>query len=507
MNLRSLAVAAAAVAGVVMSPCASAVEQALSADVVVVGAGGAGMAASVKAAENGAKVILLEKNPFIGGGAAFAEGLYGIETEWQRDKNYGLSAAESSKFVQRFHHFKANEKLNRIFMDESKDSLTWLSQHDVKFNAIQVSPAETLTWHVIGQYKDKEHGAAYIAALKDHADKLGVKTMLSTPAQSLIMENGRVAGVKAVDEDGNTITIKTTQVILATGGFGDNPKMIHDILGKDPKRVQSSVPLNKTGDGINMGWAAGADKTSITAVLHPGTEGKGIKFLSNLYVMAWQPFNMWVNNRGERFAPETLTFEFSLAGNAIESQYHNYGWAIFDDAALDYVTTKGVDVGVGVLIPTKTKLSNVRNEIDAAIKAGSESIKKSKNIKDLARQIGVPAEALAASLKSYNAAAHAGYDGEFFKEGQWLRPIEKGTYYALRVQPYYFCTLGGLRVDTGMHVLDKNDKPIPGLYAAGVDAGGLYGDTYTTWTSGHAFGFASWSGQKAAANAVKALKK
>mgnify|MGYP002679170160 FL=1 len=507
MKSVKLTAVTAAVIATAMLPGAWAAEHAMNADVVVIGAGGAGMAASVKAAENGAKVVLLEKNAFIGGGAAFAEGLYGIETEWQRSKNYGLSSAESSKYVQRFHHFKADGKLNRLFMDESAKSLEWLAKHDITFEAIQVSPAETMTWHVIGKYKDTNHGAAYIAALKDHADKLGVKTMVGTPAKSLIMKNGKVAGVKAEDGDGETYTITTSQVILATGGFGDNRDMIRSELHQDPDHVKASVPLNKTGDGIQMAWAAGADRTPMTAVLHPGTEGKGIKFLSNLYVMSWQPFNMWVNNRGERFAPETLTFEFSLAGNAIESQYQNYGWAIFDDAAIDYVNTKGVDVGVGVLIPTKTQLTNLKKELDEAVKMGSDSVKTASSVKALAKKIGVPADALAATYADYNKAARVHYDGDFFKEAQWLRPIDKGNLYAVRVQPYFFCTLGGVRVDRGMHVLDKNDKPIPGLYAAGVDAGGLWSDTYTTWTSGHAFGFAAWSGQKAAENAVKALKK
>lgn len=506
MKHKKLAAALCAMFAVGATSQTWAAEYALDADVVVIGAGGAGMAASVKAAELGAKVILLEKNAFIGGGAAFAEGLYGIESEWQRDKNYGLSAADTSKYVQRFHHFKADAKLNRLFLEESASSLEWLAKHDVKFEAIQVSPAETLTWHVIGKYGNAHHGEAYIKALKDHADKLGVKTMTATPAKSLVMKDGKVAGVKAASKK-DTYTISTSQVIIATGGFGDNPDMIREKLRKDPTRVKSSVPLQKTGDGINMATAVGADETSITAVLHPGTEGKGIKFLANLYTMSWQPFNMWVNTRGERFAPETLTFEFSLAGNAIESQYHNFGWAIFDDAALDYVNDKGVDVGIGVIIPTKTKLTNIRKEIDEAIKADSESIFKAGSIRELAGKIGVPADALVKTHADYNRYAVNGHDPDFFKEGQWMRPINTGSYYALKIRPYYFCTLGGLRIDTGMHVLDKNDKPIPGLYAAGTDAGGLYGDTYTTWTSGHAFGFASWSGQKAAENAVKALGK
>lgn len=478
----------------------------IASDVVVIGAGGAGMAAAVRAAEQGAKVVLLEKNSFIGGGAAFAEGLFGAETEWQRSKNYGFPIADADKYLQRFHHFKANAKLNRKFLEESHNVLNWLAQHDISFEAIQVSPAETMTWHVIGQYGKANHGAAYIAALKDHADKLGVKTLLATPAKEIFEKDGRIAGVKAQSKD-NSYTISAPNVIIATGGFGDSPALLKEKLRVDPARIKSSVPLSKTGDGITMAEALGADSSSSTAVLHPGAEGKGIKFLGNIYTMVWQPFNMWVNTEGERFAPETLTFEFSLAGNAIASQYKNHGWAIFDDAAIQYVNENGTDVGIGVIIPTKTKLTNLQKELNDAVKQDSESVKKASNIRTLAKEIGVPEEALAATLQEYNQAVQNKHDGKFFKDSMWMHPIGKGSLYAVKIQPYFFATLGGLRTDTNMQVLDKNNKPIPGLYAAGVDVGGLYGDTYTTWTSGHAFGFAAWSGYQAATNAVANLKK
>ncbi|HBC69090.1 MAG TPA: FAD-binding dehydrogenase, partial [Sutterella sp.] len=319
-------------------------------------------------------------------------------------------------------------------------------------------------------------------------------------------KNGKVAGVKAKGKN-DTYTITAPNVILATGGFGDNPKLVKELLGYDPARVKSSVPLNKTGDGYLMATAVGADTTKATAVMHHGADGKGISFLGNLYVMSWQPANIWVNNRGERFAPETLAFEFSLAGNAIASQYRNEAWAIFDDAAIDYVKTEGVDVGVGVLIPTMTKLDKLSEEIDAAVAAKSDAVKKAASLDDLAAQIGVPAETLKATVAQYNKAAADQHDGEFFKLAPWMRPVGKGSLYAIKIRPYWFCTLGGLRTDRSLAVLDKADRPIPGLYATGAEVGNVYGDTYTTWTSGHLFGFAAWSGKTAAENAVKSLKK
>ncbi len=506
MSVRALAISLPMAVSLCAATFCNAADLTMSADVVVVGAGGAGMAASVRAAELGAKVILLEKNAFIGGGASFAEGLFGIQTKWQREKNYGLSIAHAAEYLQRFDHFMSDAKLRRLYLDQSAATLDWVARHDVKFEAIQVSPSETLTWHVVGKYKGADHGAAYIKALKDHADKLGVKTLTRTPATELIMKNGKVAGVMAKSPEDN-ITIKASQVILATGGFGDNPELVRKLLGYDPARVKSSVPLNKTGDGYLMATAAGADTTKATAVMHHGADGKGISFLGNLYVMSWQPANMWVNSRGERFAPETLTFEFSLAGNAIASQYKNEAWAIFDDAAIDYVKTQGVDVGVGVLIPTMTKLTKLSDELKAAIDASSDVVKKADSIRALASQINVPAATLEKTFAQYNKAAADQYDGEFFKLPAWMRPIGKGSLYAVKIRPYWFCTLGGIRTDRSMAVLNKNDQPIAGLYATGAEVGNVYGDTYTTWTSGHLFGFAAWSGKTAAEHAVAQLKK
>ncbi|MDL2060194.1 FAD-dependent oxidoreductase [Mesosutterella sp. AGMB02718] len=501
-----LKLAAAGVLGACASVPAWAAAQAVSADVVVVGGGGSGLAAAVRAAELGAKVVLLEKNGVVGGGAAFAEGLFGIESRWQRAKNYGLSIPHAAEYLQRFDHFKSDAKFRRLYLEQSAPTLDWVAQHGVKFEAIQVSPSETLTWHVIGQYKGDQHGAAYVHALADSAAKLGVKTLLSTPAKSLIMKNGRVAGVKAEGAAGE-LDISASAVILATGGFGDNPELVRSLLGYDPARVKSSVPLHKTGDGFLMAKAAGGAQTAATAVMHPGTEGRGIKFLSNLYVMSWQPANLWVNDHGERFAPETLSFEFALAGNAIASQLHSEGWVIFDDAAIDYMKTQGADVGVGVIIPTMTKLPNIRSEINAAIAQGSDAVKSGATAEELARAIGVPPSALKKTLETYNRAAEEKYDGEFFKLTQWLRPIGKGRLYALRLRPYWFCTLGGTRTDRSLRVVDGDDRPIPGLYAVGAETGRMYGDTYTTWTSGHLFGFAAWSGKAAAETALKDMGK
>jgi fumarate reductase flavoprotein subunit len=107
---------------------------------------------------------------------------------------------------------------------------------------------------------------------------------------------------------------------------------------------------------------------------------------------------------------------------------------------------------------------------------------------------------------SYNLAATTHYDEAFNKDRMWTRPLNHGHLYAVKLMPYHFTSVGGLRINTQMSVVNTDDNPIKGLYAGGNDVGGIYSDTYTLWASGHAFGFATYSGRKAAQNALEYIK-
>lgn len=486
---------------------ASAADRMLEADLVVIGAGAAGMPAAVQAAEKGAKVIVLEKNAFVGGGANAAEGLFGVESRWQRAKSIGLTREEMFKYTMEYSHFKADPGLTRDYYWGSAENLEWLASHGMSFDPIAMTPKDAPTWHVIGEYKGQVHGAAYIKCLYDAALKAGAQVLTSTPAKELVLENGRVVGVKATDKDGNTITVKSRATIIATGGFGNSKEKIRDWLGLDPEIFKASVEFNKTGDGIEMAWKAGAEHTPMTLMLHTGIEGNGMQFPGSLYCMSWQPFNLWVNVRGERFVDETEAFSFPNAGNAIAAQKGHTAWAIWDNTSVDYVQTAGIDNGIGVIVPVLDKLATLRDDIRAALEAGNEkTFVSAKSLDELARKTGLPADKLKATVKTYNGYAETGFDLDFMKSRKYLRALEGDTFYAIKIFPFHYTSLGGIRIDRSFRVLDTNDKPIPGLYAAGVDVGGLYGDTYGVWTSGHAFGWSAFSGRHAALEAVKGLK-
>ncbi|MCF0254167.1 MAG: FAD-dependent oxidoreductase, partial [Duodenibacillus sp.] len=273
MNITRRALARTAVAAAVASavPFAFAAQKTLSADLVVVGAGSAGLTAAVQAAEKGAKVILLEKNPFIGGNSQHAEGVFGVESEYNRLRSDTLTREEAWKGLMERHQYMIDANLTRDYVYGSGENAEWLGAHGVKIEVVRMTPWEEATWHVFADYKGIVHGAALIQCFKDHADKLGVQTMTSTPATDLIVKDGAVAGVKAKDEDGNELVINAKAVILASGSFGDDPKLVAEWAHKDPEGWKSCVPINKTGDGILMAMRAGAARGPVGFVGHTGS--------------------------------------------------------------------------------------------------------------------------------------------------------------------------------------------------------------------------------------------
>lgn len=476
-------------------------------DIVVVGVGGAGVSAAVAAAESGARVIALEKQDIPGGSSNFAEGLFAVNTDQQRKEFIDLSAEEAFQYAMHFNRQeRINTKLVRLYLKESTNTIKWLEKNGVEFEVFRMSSHEPKVWHLVKDKGNAHHGAALVQTMTEKAESLGVKIMYNTPATKLIQENGKIKGVEGVDSRGNKVIVNAKAVILATGGFPDSKEKIAEWTKFDPEKVFPSVPLNKTGDGISMAIEAGADTGNFTLMLHPGTQGPGMRPLGSLMAMSWEP-NLWVNKYGERFTDETIVHNFSVAGNAIEGQRDSFIWAIFDEKGIKYVEEKGVETGIGVLVPVTTKLTDIRDEIKSALAAGNTSIAEGSTIEELAKKINVEPKVLRATVDKYNAVKEKNYDEDFVRDPSSIKPITKGKFYALRVQPFFFVSLGGVKINENMEATDKNDKAIKGLYVTGCDAAGLYSDTYTLWTSGSAYSFAATSGRLAGTHAAEFIKQ
>lgn len=479
----------------VLAGYSPAVAQPLSADVVVAGGGAAGLAAAVAAAEGGAKVILLEKMPAPGGTTNFAEGVFAVESRLQREKNISYSRDEAFKYLMEYTHWRANARLARAFIDKSADTIDWLEKHGVKFKEPAANyPGGLMTWHIVDG-----RGKALAQALFVSAKEKGVTVMLNTAGKKLVKDGkGRITGIIA-EGGGKEIQFNTKAVVIATGGFINNKEMLdkYTTFGRDIIPVGN---VNKTGEGIQMAWAAGADAfgTDVLQLYRPGIPGEGPE--SHLNAPARQPY-LWVNQLGDRFCDETVIFSWPYAGNALANQPGRVMYVIFDENTKKYMMEKGIDVGVGVMVPVATKLTKLDGELQRGIDRGFVFVAPS--IKELAGKIKVDAARLQATIDEYNKMADQRQDTLFVKNPKYLQPVRAPRFYAMKALPFALGTLGGIKINHKTEVLDKNQEVIPGLYAAGNDAGGMYGDSYDVVLSGSTLGFAVNSGRIAGENAVK----
>jgi len=230
----------------------------------------------------------------------------------------------------------------------------------------------------------------------------------------------------------------------------------------------------------------------------------GEKPNSQLWAASAQPY-LWINQRGERFCDESIIFRFPYAGNALAKQKGGIMYSIFDEDTKKYLMEKGIPYGLGVFVPVTTKLSLLDTEIQRGVKEGKAFVAGS--LEELATKINVSSKILKATVDENNKTCERNHDHLFAKDPRYLRPVKKGKFYAVKSNFHIFTTLGGIKINQKTEVLDKDDEVIPGVYATGNCAGGLYGETYEVLTTGGSLGFAVNSGRIAGENALKYIGK
>ncbi len=472
-------------------------DQNLEADVVVVGGGGSGITAAYAVAQQGAKsVIVLEKQPAIGGTAKYSEGIFAAESAMQEERNILLPKDEAFKMIMNYSHWRANAQLVRAFVDKSPETVEWLMEQGVEFEELTSNyPGGLQSWHIF-----KGRGKTMLETLMKKFPEMNVKVMTETPGKNLIFKDGRVAGVIAEDMDGEKITISAKAVIVATGGFLNNKEMM-----KKYTRYPEVIPVGnvgKTGDGIQMMLAAdmATEGMEVVQSYRPGLPGEPTT--SHLVATARQPY-LWVDKHGQRFCDEMVIFQWPFAGNALERS-GGMMFSVYDEDTKKYMMEDGIDVGVGVMVPVKTKLVNLEKDLERGIKKGVAF--KADSIEELAKQMGVEVENLKQTVDLYNSYADAKHDGQFAKVPKYIRPVKKAPFYAVKAYPTALGTLGGAKVTKDMQVLNKQGAIIPGLYAVGNDAGGMYGDSYDLLMAGSTIGFAVNTGRMAAEDAAQYIK-
>jgi fumarate reductase flavoprotein subunit len=226
--------------------------------------GTAGLSAAISAAERGAGVIVFEKASTTGGAGNMAFGPFAVESRLQRLKQIAFTKEEAFKVHMDYTHWRVDARLVKAFIDKSADTIGWLEKMGVEFWDVSChNPGFPFTWHIIkgvaGGVEQPGLGANMIKAMTDRAKELGVKLYLRTPVERIIKEGGRVVAVVAEGDSGQEIRANTKAAIIATGGFGDNPKMITKYTGYEwgLDLFSTRIP-GLTGDGIRMAWKVGS---------------------------------------------------------------------------------------------------------------------------------------------------------------------------------------------------------------------------------------------------------
>jgi fumarate reductase flavoprotein subunit len=468
-------------------------------DVVVVGAGSAGLSAALTASSGGASVVVLEKLPFPGGTSRFAEGLFAAESALQASSGVSLTRDEAFKNHMLGTHWRANAKLVRAFVDMSADTVEWLQELGVEFlNVISLWPGGPCTWHMV-----KGGGKSLIEALFEGVQKSGVQVHLGTPVTEFTRdEQGRITGVVAQDQEGNTLRVKSRAVILSSGGFTSNQEMLEKHTSAVPG-ARPVLDLHQTGETIQMAWEAGAAPSGENVLL-PIPCVTGERPDSHLWAAGIQP-HLWVNQQGERFCNETIFFQFPFSANALANQPDGVMYCIFDEQAKQAMMEQGVPIGLGVFVPPGSKLVKLDEALERGLQAGTAFVASS--LPELAEKIGVDSQALGATVDEYNASSQEQHDGLFAKDAAFLHPIKKSKFYAIQSSYHVFTTMGGIKIDHETQALNARHEVIPGLYATGNCASGLYGEDYEVFSSGGALSFAIGSGRIAGENVLKYVGK
>jgi fumarate reductase flavoprotein subunit len=451
-------------------------------------------------------VIAFEKSATTGGTGNMGMGPLAVESRLQRLKQVPLTREQAFKIFMDYTHWRVDARLVKAYIDKSASTIDWLEKMGVEFvEPAAYFPGANFTWHLVkpssGERPGPQSSATMMKKLTERAQELGVQFHLQTTAKKILKEGGRIVAVVAEDKNGETIQANAKAVIIATGGFGDNPEWIKKYTGYEWGRDLFSFRIpGLSGDGIRMAWEVGAAESEMNMELICGVPE--INDFPAVSAAFRQP-NLTVNLLGERFFNEELTGNTAFSGNAVARQKDRCAFMIFDEATKIYYEENGLDTFT-VVFPITT-IENFDNEFEQAIKQGISTIFIADSLEELASKTGINLDGLRKTVDEYNRACET-RDELFYKNQQYLKPIKQTKFYAGKMFPSAYGSLGGIKINDKTEVLTKDHKVIPGLYAAGTDACSIYGDTYVFVLPGNTMGFALNSGRIAGENAVEYIK-
>ncbi len=488
------------------------------ADICIVGAAGSGLAAAVKAIENGAKnVIVLEKMKSPGGCTRMCAGLFAVDSPVQKRMGYHYTADECFRDLITALNWTVDAMLVRKWLNGCGESIRWLENLGMEFDSVEpfngIRGMVRNTYHM-SRAKNWHTGNAIIDTLLAAAKKHDIEILSKTRATKLLTDNdGKVCGVIASRGD-EEIRISAKSVVLATGSISNNKELIARFYqGEDygDIRIMARVPHN-TGDGLIMAEELGAGTGMIsTLFIGPHNHFPGASEIAGSAIR--RPHLLRVNRNGERIVDESfnVTSEFGwMIGANLDRQPGKVCYGLMDSALLRHMrenereclTVSEELVSRDGTYPGEW-LDKLEEETFKEQDAGRAKI--SDTLDEIAEWMGAAPVTLKETVKRYNSYCANGYDADFLKDPRFMFPISTPPFYAYKGPSGIDTCIGGLLIDRDQRVLTREHYPINGLYAAGVLTSGWCAHNYAFF--GSELSYTIYSGRAAGENAAKYISK
>ena len=463
------------------------------ADVVVIGAGGAGMTAAMTAADAGQKVVILESQAMVGGNSARATGgMNAAKTVYQDENEFDQAAGVEKTLATAAEKYADNETITALAKTVSEQWAAYQANPTGYFDSVELMELDTMvggkginnpelvktlcegtadaidwldengiTLHNVSSFggasvkrihrptneegKVVSVGAYMIPLLQENCEKRGIEIVLNTTVDTILTDaDGAAVGVSGTDKDGNTVVVNAKSVVLATGGFGANL----DMVTKYKPELAGFMTTNAAGaqgQGIEMATAIGAGTVDMDQIqIHPTVE-------ANTAALITEGLRgdgaILVNANGERFIDEVGTRDVVSAAEI--AQPGSYSWLIVDQAMVD-----------------------ASSVIQGYIKKGYT--KTGATYEELAKELDVDPAAFANTMETWNGYVEAKNDPDFGRTS-FANPLNNGPYYAIKVTAGVHHTMGGVTINSATEVLKEDGTVIPGLFAAGEVTGGVHG--------------------------------
>ncbi|WP_426351181.1 FAD-dependent oxidoreductase [Alloiococcus sp. CFN-8] len=457
-------------------------EEEITTDVVVIGAGGSGLSAATSARQNGAEVIVLEKQATIGGSTALSGGAIGATgTKFQKEqgiedsKENWMSLWKERQATSNPDSKYPDYNFVDYFMDEAVKTTEWLVDYVghkyVSIIGFGMDPAERL--HFPFSDETTKGGTSLINNIEGFAVGEGVKVLTERPATELIVdEDGNVTGVISEGKNGK-LTVHAKKVILAAGGYAKNEELLERFIPEAAGTSElSAAAAGSTGDGMLMAEKVGATFYEDPWVIGLGVASK-LEGTASL-MMDWS--KVYVNGNGERFTNEQI--HYAIASNKLLEQ--DKTWVIIDSTEANEALVQA---------------------LEGQLSTGE--VVKADTFEALAKAMEVPEENFLKTMETYNEGAKNGKDA-LGKEKEYLVAVEKAPYYALKLYGKTMGTFAGVKTNESFQVLKEDGSIINNLYAVGENANKvLYNQVYMT---GSSIQFALTSGRIAGEHAANSLK-